>query len=166
MKEHVSTSREIQKMVADVLRADEWFKAHRVAIVEQDSEELAFMLRRKVEAIDGPVMVVGTDALSNDYPAVEATVFVSATEHVPTNRALQGFTTAIAAVEAAIDDIDGENWHWAEDLRHETPKEGSGILVARTSFRGCVERTAIPAEEDGRYAPDAGGAPSAVDGAG
>lgn len=108
------------------------------------------MLRRKVEAIDGPVLVVGTDALSNDHTAVEATVFVSATECIPSNRALQGFTTAIAAVEAAIDDIDGEDWHWAEDLRHETPKEGSGILVARTSFKACLARPSIPAEtEDG-----------------
>lgn len=151
MKEHVSLSRVVQKMIADILRADEWFKAHRVEIVEQDSEELAFMLRRKVESIEGPVIVVGTDALSNDYPAVEATIFVSATELVPTNRALQGFTTAIAAVEAAIDDIDGEDWHWAEDLRHETPKDGSGILVARTSFKGCVERPSLPmcAPEEG-----------------
>ena len=151
MKEHVSLSLEVQKMIAGILREDEWFRAHRVEIVEQDSEELAFMLRRKVESIEGPVLVVGTDALSNDYPAVEATVFISATELVPTNRALQGFTTAIAAVEAAIDDIDGEDWHWAEDLRHETPKDGSGILVARTSFKGCVERPSIPAwsEEGG-----------------
>lgn len=148
MKEHVSLSREAQKMIADALREDEWFKAHRVAIVEQDSEELAFMLRRKVEAIEGPVMVVGTDALSNDHTAVEATVFVSATEYIPTNRALQGFTTAIAAVEAAIDDIDGEDWHWAEDLRHETPKEGSGILVARTSFKACLARPSIHAETE------------------
>ena len=147
MKEHVSISCEVQKMLADILRADEWFKAHRVEIVEQDSEEMAFMLRRKMESIEGPVLVVGTDSLSNDHPAVEVTVFVSATELIPTNRALQGFTTAIAAVEAAIDDIDGEDWHWAEDLRHETPKEGSGILVARTSFKGCVERPSY--REDG-----------------
>ena len=144
MKDHVSLSREVQKMIAGILREDEWFKAHRVTVVEQDSEELAFMLRKKVEAIEGPVLVVGTDSLSNDYPAVEATVFVAVTEVIPTNRATQGFTTAIAAVEAAIDDIDGDDWHWAEDLRHETPREGSGILVARTSFKGCVERPSIP----------------------
>jgi len=147
MKKHISLSRELQGMIAGILRADEWFKAHRVEIVEQDSEEMAFMLRRKMESIEGPVLVVGTDSLSNDHPAAEATLFVSATELIPTNRAMQGFTTAIAAVEAAIDDIDGEDWHWAEDLRHETPKEGSGILVARTSFKGCVWRPTY--REDG-----------------
>lgn len=149
MKNHVSVSRQAQKMLADILREDEWFAAHRVEIVEQDSEELAFMLRRKMEAFDGPVMVVGTDSVSNDNPAAEVTVFVSATELIPTNRAMQGFTTAIAAVEAAIDDIDGEDWHWAEDLRHETPKEGSGILVARTSFKACIERPSYEAETGG-----------------
>lgn len=147
MKRHVSLSREAQGMVAGILRADEWFKAHRVEIVEQDSEEMALMLRRKMESIAGPVLVVGTDALSNDHDAVEATVFVAATELIPTNRAVQGFTTAIAAVEAAIDDLDGEDWHWAEDLRHETPKEGSGILVARTSFKACLERPSMPVDD-------------------
>lgn len=148
MRKHISTSAAAQKMLADILRADEWFGAHRVEIVEQDSEEMAFMLRRKMESIEGPVLVVGTDSLSNDHDAVEATVFVSATELIPTNRATQGFTTAIAAVEAAIDDIDGEDWHWAEDLRHETPKEGSGILVARTSFKACLARPCIPTETE------------------
>ena len=147
MKKHVSLSSEVQKMLADILRADEWFKAHRVEIVEQDSEEMAFMLRKKMEAIEGPVLVVGTDSLSNDHDAVEATIFVSATELIPTNRSVQGFATAIAAVEAAIDDIDGEDWHWAEDLRHETPKEGSGILVARTSFKACIARPYLYADE-------------------
>lgn len=153
MKRHISLSYEVQRMLADILRADEWFKAHRVAIVEQDSEDMAFMLRRKMEAIEGPVLVVGTDSIANDHPAAEVTVFVSATELIPTNRALQGFTTAIAAVEAAIDDIDGEDWHWAEDLRHETPKEGSGILVARTSFKGCVERPSYLEDGDGGGCP-------------
>lgn len=156
MNKHISLSYEVQKILADILRKDEWFRAHRIEIVEQDSEELAFMLKRKVDGIEGPVLVVGTDAISNDHPAAEVTVFVSATEIIPTNRALQGFATAIAAVEAAIDDIDGEDWHWAEDLRHETPKEGSGILVARTSFRGCVERPTYDADACGADKADGG----------
>jgi hypothetical protein len=146
MKEHISLSKTAQGMIAAKLRDDKWFEAHRVTIVEQDSEELAFMLQRKIESIEGPVMVVGTDSIGNDHPAAEVTVFVSATEIVPTNRATQGFVTAIAAVEAAIDDIDGQDWHWMEDLRHETPKEGSGILVARTSFKACMERVSYDPE--------------------
>ena len=146
---HISLSWELQKTLADILRADEWFREHRVTIVERDSEEMAFILQKELSSIEGPVLVVGTDSTRNEYPAAEATIFVSATEIVPTNRSMQGFATAIAAVEAAIDDIDGEDWHWAEDLRHETPQENSGILIARTSFKGYVERPSF-AEPDGR----------------
>lgn len=148
MKRHISLSYEVQHALAERLRADEWFQAHRVTIVEQDSEELAFILEKELSSIGGPVLVVGTDALRNEYPATEATVFVSATEVVPTNRSVQGFTTAIAAVEAAVDDIDGEDWHWSEDIRHETPMENSGILIARTTFKGLVERPSFEAGEN------------------
>lgn len=155
MKEHISLSRSVQGELAARLRGDEWFRAHRVTVVEQDSEDLAFILQKELSSIEGPVLVVGTDAIRNEYPTAEVTVFISATEIVPTNRAMQGFTTAIAAVEAAIDDIDGEDWHWSEDLRHETPQENSGILIARTTFKGLVERPSFTAgENDGMDGED------------
>ena len=155
MKDHVSLSKSVQRELATRLREDDWFRAHRVTIVEQDSEDLAFILQKEISSIEGPVLVVGTDAIRNEYPDAEVTAFVSATEIVPTNRSMQGFTTAIAAVEAAIDDIDGEDWHWAEDLRHETPQANSGILVARTSFKACLERPTFAAGQNDGAAEDA-----------
>ena len=49
--------RQVQKEIADMLRADEWMKAHRVTIIEQDAQGLRFLLEKSVGQIKGVVLV-------------------------------------------------------------------------------------------------------------
>ena len=142
--EHMSIARATQHMVAEILLADEWFASHRVKIIEQNSQELATMIRTKLEGLHGPVLVVATDSERNEHPATEVTTTIFVTEAVPVNRMTPCFATAIEVVEAAVDDLDGHDWHWDGEIRHETP--GDGILTATCSFRALVGRG--PNEDD------------------
>ena len=140
MKQHFSLSKWAQHAIAEKLREDPWFELHRVRLIEQNSEELAFLIQQEIDKLDGPICVIGTDAERNDHPAVEVDISFNITEVVPLNRSYAGFVTAIQVAEAIIDDLDGEDWHWNDDLRHEVPNEGAGILVAHTTFRALLDR--------------------------
>ena len=102
------------------------------------------MIRIKLEGLQGPVLVVATDSERNESPATEVTTTVFVTEAVPINRATPDFATAIEAVEAAVDDLDGPDWHWDGEIRHETP--GDGILTATCSFKALLSRE--PQQDD------------------
>lgn len=63
---------QVQKEIADMLRADEWMKAHRVTIIEQDAQGLRFLLEKSVGQIKGVVLVVGCDKFTNDFPRLKS----------------------------------------------------------------------------------------------
>lgn len=137
----------VERMIADILRAEPWFKAHRVTIVEQNEGDFATLMKQSLAQIGGVVLVVGIDAITNNYPAAEVNFTVSCTEGVPINRAHQNFATALDVAQAAIQMIDGEWWHW-ERLEHESPAEG--VFQATAYFKGAVKRveTSDPTKQD------------------
>ena len=134
---------QVQSIVAALLRKQPWFEAHRVNIIEQNKEDLKFLVEKDAYTLDGVSVVVGCDGMTNQYPNLEMDITVTAVEYVPLNREGNGFATAIDAVQAAIEIIDGEWWHF-DSMRHETP--ANGILQATATFRGCVQR--VPDEGD------------------
>lgn len=138
----------VQRKVADILRAEPWFKTHRVEIIEQDSQRLAFLLKTRLDQLKGVSLVVGVDGMSNDHPALEMLVTVSATERVTLNRATQGFVTALQAAQAAVHLIDTapsdgtqQVWHF-KDLRHESVRE-LDVFKATATFGGLVSRRTL-----------------------
>lgn len=137
----------VERMVADMLRAEPWFKAHRVTIVEQNEGDFATLMKQSLAQIGGVVLVVGIDAITNNHPEAEVNVTVSCTEGIPTNRNHNDFATAMDVALAAIQVIDGEWWHW-ESIDHESPSEG--VLQATAYFKGMVERveTSDPTKHD------------------
>ena len=128
---------QVQKTIADMLRADEWMKAHRVTIVEQDAQGLRFLIEKSVGQIRGVVVVVGCDKFTNDYPALEVTTTISCIENVLNNRVGADAATALQVVQAAIQIVDGEWWHF-DECEHQNPAEG--VLQATAFFRGLVKR--------------------------
>lgn len=132
--------RQVQKEIADMLRADEWMKAHRVTIIEQDAQGLRFLLEKSVGQIKGVVLVVGCDKFTNDFPALEVTTTITCIENVLTNRVSPDSATALDAVQAAIEIIDGEWWHF-DECEHSAPE--AGVLQATAFFRGLVKREQI-----------------------
>ena len=132
--------RQIQKEIADMLRADEWMKAHRVTIIEQDAQGLRFLLEKSVGQIKGVVLVVGCDKFTNDFPALEVTTTITCIENVLTNRVSPDSATALDAVQAAIEIVDGEWWHF-DECEHSAPE--AGVLQATAFFRGLVKREQI-----------------------
>ena len=132
--------RQVQKEIADMLRADEWMKGHRVTIIEQDAQGLRFLLEKSVGQIKGVVLVVGCDKFTNDFPALEVTTTITCIENVLTNRVSPDSATALDAVQAAIEIVDGEWWHFGE-CEHSAPE--AGVLQATAFFRGLVKREQI-----------------------
>lgn len=132
--------RQVQKDIADMLRADEWMKAHRVTIIEQDAQGLRFLLEKSVGQIKGVVLVVGCDKFTNDFPALEVTTTITCIENVLTNRVSPDSATALDAVQAAIEIVDGEWWHF-DECEHSAPE--AGVLQATAFFRGLVKREQI-----------------------
>ena len=132
--------RQVQKDIADMLRADEWMKAHRVTIIEQDAQGLRFLLEKSVGQIKGVVLVVGCDKFTNDFPALEVTTTIPCIENVLTNRVSPDSATALDAVQAAIEIVDGEWWHF-DECEHSAPE--AGVLQATAFFRGLVKREQI-----------------------
>jgi len=129
----------IQKYVADMFRDEDWFSAHRVNIVEQNSQQLAFLLKTKLDELRGVSLVVGVDGIDNNHPSREVQITVAATERVTLNRAKQGFVTAIDAALAAVQLLDGADYgnvkqafHF-HDLRH-TAARDADILKATATF--------------------------------
>ena len=132
--------RQVQKEIVDMLRGDEWMKAHRVTIVEQDAQGLRFLLEKSVGQIKGVVLVVGCDKFTNDFPALEVTTTITCIENVLTNRVSPDSATALDAVQAAIEIVDGEWWHF-DECEHSAPE--AGVLQATAFFRGLVKREQI-----------------------
>lgn len=153
MREMMNPVRQVQEEIAGMLNAEPWFAAHGVEIVEQNRQALAFRLRTKLAAVRHVLLVVGVDRITNDHTALECEVTVSCTEHVTTNRAKQGFVTAIDACQAAVQVIDGEWWHFFT-MEH-TTVEGEDILQATANFRGLVNRQFL-LNEDQAATPEGG----------
>lgn len=128
---------EVQTMIAALLTAQPWFANHRVEIIEQNKADLKFLLEKQVSALRGVVLVVGCDSMTNQFPNLEMGITVTAVEYVPLNRAGGDWVSAIDAVQAAIEIIDGEWWHF-DSMHHETPVDRT--LQATATFRGCVKR--------------------------
>ena len=136
--------RQVQREIADLLRASQWMKDHGVEIIEQDSPGLRFMLQKTVAQLKGVCVVVGVDRMTNDNPAIEVETTVTATESVLVNRSKADAATALDVAQAAIALIDGEWWHF-DDLQHESLEQG--VLRATVTFRGLVERHKVCPQE-------------------
>lgn len=130
---------DVQFVIAQTLRECPWFADNRVEIIEQNKADLKFLLDKQVAALKNVVLVVGADGMTNQKDALEVETTITAVEYVPLNRAGGdgSFVTAIEAVEAAIQLLDGEWWHFF-NLTHETPAERT--LQATATFRGLVNR--------------------------
>lgn len=125
-----------QMTLAAKLRENPWFKKNGVQIVEQNKADLKFLMDKAVATLKGVTVIVGCDRITNNPPAVELTMTVTAIEFVPLNRG-KDFVTAIDVAQAAAEIIDGEDWHF-DDITHETPAERT--LQATATFRGQVTR--------------------------
>ena len=136
--------RQVQREIADLLRASQWMKDHGVEIIEQDSQGLRFLLQKTVAQLKGGCVVVGADRMTNDNPAIEVETTVTATESVLVNRSKADAATALDVAQAAIALIDGEWWHF-DDLQHESLEQG--VLRATVTFRGLVERHKVCPQE-------------------
>ena len=143
-KIQMSPLRQVQREIADLLRASQWMKDHGVEIIEQDSQGLRFLLQKTVAQLKGVCVVVGVDRMTNDNPAIEVETTVTATESVLVNRSKADAATALDVAQAAIALIDGEWWHF-DDLQHESLEQG--VLRATVTFRGLVERHKVCPQE-------------------
>ena len=107
-----------------------------VAVVEQNSEDLAAMLAKEEAQLDGPVAVVTVDDVRklHSNPAVYAVSFsVAVTEYVPLR--LEGETrTAIDVAMAAGEAVDAAKLGHFDNLTHTTP--GGGVLEAVAKCSG------------------------------
>lgn len=154
MKEMMNPINFVQGLIAGKLRDEPWFSAHNVRIVEQNSQELQFLLRTKLDELKFVSLVVGVDSIRNDHTGLEVQFTVTCTERVTLNRAKQGFATAIDAACAAVHVLDCSDeggveqvWHF-EDLRHESVRD-TDMLRATATFGGIVNRFFIDAERKG-----------------
>ena len=138
----------VQKLIADKLRKEPWFSAHNVHIIEQNSQELQFLLRTRLDEIRFVSLIVGVDSIRNNHTGLEIQITVTCTERVVANRAKQGFATAIDAACAAVQVIDCSDecdtpqvWHF-EEMHHEAIRE-TDMLRATATFGGIVDRKFI-----------------------
>lgn len=131
----------VEDEISALLRAEDWFKKYRVTIVEENHGDFATLLKKNLAQIGGVVLIVAVEEITNNYPAAEVNVVVTAIEGVPVNRAHNDFATAMDVAQAAIEVIDGEWWHW-ERVEHESPAEG--VLQATAYFKGMVKRVTSP----------------------
>lgn len=136
----------VQKHIADLFRNEPWFAAHNVKVIEQNSQELYYLLRTKLDELRGVSLVVGVDGMTGGLQTgLEQKITVTATERVTINRAKQGFATAIDAVCAAIQVLDFADWgdvaqayHFI-DMRHEAARDVD-ILRATATFGVIANR--------------------------
>lgn len=133
----------IQKLMADALRADETLREAGVTVLEQNSQELAFLLKKPMSQIEAPVVVVTCDRARKRHSApvtweLECSVMV--TENVPLNRERQNFLTALDVAFVAcevLDDPNGGIHQTQEPVKHTTPARG--ILEAEARFAARVQ---------------------------
>lgn len=141
----------VQKVLADKLRNEPWFAAHNVKVIEQNSQELAFLLRTKLDEMRGVSLIVGVDGFENCHTGLEMRITVTCTERVTINRAKQGFVTAIDAAYAAVAMIDCSEWDGVpqvfhfQNLNHEADRTVD-LLRATATFGGIVNRIPICVE--------------------
>lgn len=141
----------IQKLMADALRANETLREAGVTVLEQNSQELAFLLKKPMSQIDAPVVVVTCDKARKRHtqPAeweLECSVMV--TENVPINRERPAFLTALDVAFVACEVLDnpqGGFHQTAEPVKHTTPARG--ILEAEARFAARVMYNENEAEE-------------------
>jgi pseudouridine-5'-phosphate glycosidase len=124
--------------MAEALRANETLRAAGVTILEQNSQELAFLLKKPMSQIDAPVAVVTCDRARKRHtsPAewdLECSVMV--TENVPLNRERPEFLTALDVAFIACETLDAPQLgihQTTEPVKHTTPARG--ILEAEARF--------------------------------
>lgn len=141
----------IQKLMADALRADETLRKAGVTVLEQNSQDLAFLLAKPMSQIDAPVVVVTCDKARKRHTApveweLECSVMV--TENVPLNRERPAFLTALDVAFIACEVLDDPQLgihQTAEPVKHTTPARG--ILEAEARFAGRVQYNENEAEE-------------------
>lgn len=141
----------IQKIMADALRANETLREAGVTVLEQNSQDLAFLLAKPMSQIDAPVVVVTCDKARKRHtqPAeweLECSVMV--TENVPLNRKRPAFLTALDVAFVACEVLDDPQQgihQTAEPVKHATPARG--ILEAEARFAARVMYNENEAEE-------------------
>ena len=141
----------IQKLMADALRANETLREAGVTVLEQNSQELAFLLKKPMSQIDAPVVVVTCDKARKRHTApveweLECSVMV--TENVQLNRERPAFLTALDVSFIACEVLDDPQLgihQTAEPMKHTTPARG--ILEAEARFAGRVMYNENEAEE-------------------
>lgn len=128
--------------MAEALRADETLRAAGVEVVEQNSQDLAFLLKKPMAQIDAPVVVVTCDRARKRHSQpveweLECSIMV--TENVPLNRERPDFLTALDVAFVACEVLDDPQLgihQTAEPVKHTTPARG--ILEAEARFAGRV----------------------------
>lgn len=141
----------IQKLMADALRENETLRKAGVTILEQNSQDLAFLLAKPMSQIDAPVVVVTCDKARKRHTSpveweLECSVMV--TENVPLNRERPAFLTALDVAFVACEVLDnpqGGFLQTAEPVKHTTPARG--ILEAEARFAARVMYNENEAEE-------------------
>ena len=145
----------IQKLMADALRADETLHEAGVTILEQNSQELAFLLKKPMSQINAPVVVVTCDRARKRHSApvtweLECSVMV--TENVPLNRDRQNFLTALDVAFVAcevLDDPNGGIHQTQEPVKHSTPARGILEAEARFAARVTYDENETEGEDNG-----------------
>ena len=137
--------------MADALRADETLRTAGVEVLEQDSQALAFMLKKPMSQIPAPVAVVTCDRARKWHTQpeeweLECSVMV--TENVPLNRDRPEFLTALDVAFIACEVLDDPQLgihQTAEPVKHTTPARG--ILEAEARFAARVRYNENEQEE-------------------
>ena len=141
----------IQKVMADALRANETLRAAGVEVLEQNSQALAFLLKKPMSQIDAPVVVVTCDKARKRHTApveweLECSVMV--TENVSINRERPAFLTALDVAFVACEVLDqpqGGIHQTADPVKHTTPARR--ILEAEARFAARVRYNENEQEE-------------------
>lgn len=142
--------------VARMLEEDDWFAAHRVRIIRQDSADLGEELAKSGAEVDGVSLVVAYDretSIASSPRQFEVEFSLLAAEFPASNRSGGGWTTALGAADRARRDIEAADRSLIyRDTTHSTP--GYGMLVATARYTTCLTVTADEAEDKGEEDDD------------
>lgn len=141
----------IQSAMADALRANETLRAAGVTVVEQNSQDLSFLLKKPMAQVDAPVVVVTCDRARKRHSQpveweLECSIMV--TENVPLNRDRPAFLTALDVAFIACEVLDDPQLgihQTADPVKHTTPARG--ILEAEARFAARVRYNENEQEE-------------------
>jgi len=144
--------RYIQHVMAKALKADETLRAAGVTVIEQDSQDLAFLIAKPMGQIDAPVAVVTCDRATRRRTSPEEWELecaVMVTENVPLNRESADFLTALDVAFVACEALSAVPGihQTAEPVRHTTPARGIFEAEARFACRVTYDEN----EEQGEY---------------